>query len=167
MLYPCLLRLEFVHLLVLHSQGVRITTIGDLSKLPKSLQKLLTDVEKTTKDNSQLHLVLAVSYSGKHDITQACKTIAQKVKDGLIEVEDIDEGLIERELETNCIDFPHPDLLIRTSGEIRLSNFLLWQLAYTELFFAQALWPDFGEVEFVEALSSFQQRQRRYGTRDS
>ncbi|KAK1562646.1 hypothetical protein Q3G72_015291 [Acer saccharum] len=86
-----------------------------------------------------------------------------KVKDGVIEPSDINESLIEQELETNCTEFPYPDLLIRTSGELRISNFLLWQLAYTELFFAQSLWPDFGEAEFIEALRSFQRRRRSYG----
>lgn len=139
--------------------------IGDSSKLPKSLQKLISDAEETTKNNSRLQLIVAVSYSGKYDIVQACKSIASKVKDGVIQLEDVGEGLIEQELETNCTEFPYPDLLIRTSGEQRVSNFLLWQLAYTEFFFVQALWPDFGKAEFVEALKSFQQRQRRYGSR--
>ncbi|PKI59806.1 hypothetical protein CRG98_019812 [Punica granatum] len=148
-------------------EGVRISTIGDSSRLPKSLQKLLNKAECSTKDNSRLHLVVAVSYSGKSDIAQACKSIAHRVRDGLIQLEDIDEELIEEELATSCCEFPCPDLLIRTSGELRLSNFLLWQLAYAELFFSEALWPDFGKAEFVEALRSFQQRLRRYGSRES
>ncbi|XP_021720684.1 dehydrodolichyl diphosphate synthase 2-like [Chenopodium quinoa] len=147
-------------------QGIRISVIGDTSKLPISLQKLIADAEETTKDFTNFQLIVAVSYSGKYDIIQACKNIAQKVKDGAVEVEEIDEGLIEQELETNCTDYPYPDLLIRTSGELRVSNFLLWQLAYTELFFVRALWPDFGEEEFVEALMSYQQRSRRYGGRE-
>ncbi|KAJ7959801.1 Alkyl transferase [Quillaja saponaria] len=120
-----------------------------------------------TKDNSRLQITVAVSYSGKYDAVQACTSIAQKVKDDHIQLKDINDNLIEQELETNCTEFPYPDLLIRTSGELRVSNFLLWQLAYTELFFVQELWPDFGKAEFVEALTSFQQRQRRYGGRDS
>lgn len=88
------------------------------------------------------------------------------MKDGAVEVDQINEQLIEQELETSCTKYPYPDLLIRTSGELRVSNFLLWQLAYTELFFARALWPDFGKDEFVEALQSYQQRNRRYGGRD-
>ncbi|KAL5580755.1 hypothetical protein UlMin_013197 [Ulmus minor] len=146
-------------------QGIRISVIGDSSRLPESLQKLISDTEEKTKQNTMLQLIVAVSYSGKYDVLQACKSIAQKAKDGLIEVDDINETLIEQELETNCTEYPYPDLMIRTSGELRVSNFLLWQLAYTELFFAPALWPDFGKDEFVEALSSFQQRQRRYGAR--
>lgn len=136
-------------------------------KLPKSLQKVFVDAEEMTKNNSRLQLIVAVSYSGKHDIVQACKTIAHKVKDGHLELEDISEGLIEQELETSCSEYPCPDLLIRTSGELRLSNFMLWQLAYAELFFVPALWPDFGKAEFIEALLSYQQRQRRYGLRIS
>ncbi|KAK3409835.1 hypothetical protein EUGRSUZ_J01915 [Eucalyptus grandis] len=147
--------------------GVKICLIGDSLKLPKSLQKVFVDAEEMTKNNSRLQLIVAVSYSGKHDIVQACKTIAHKVKDGHLELEDISEGLIEQELETSCSEYPCPDLLIRTSGELRLSNFMLWQLAYAELFFVPALWPDFGKAEFMEALLSYQQRQRRYGTRVS
>ncbi|KAM1276761.1 hypothetical protein ACFX13_029934 [Malus domestica] len=145
--------------------GVRISIIGDSSKLPKSLQKVISDAEERTKDNSRLHLIVAVSYSGKYDVVQACKSICHKVKDGLVQVDDINESLVEQELETNCTEFPYPDLLIRTGGDIRVSNFLLWQLAYTELFFVSALWPDFGKAEFAEALTSFQRRQRRYGGR--
>lgn len=147
--------------------GIRISVIGDSSKLPTSLQELIHEVEETTKDNSRLQLIVAVSYSGKYDVVQACRSIAEKAKHGNIQLEDINESLIERELETNCTEFPYPDLLIRTSGELRVSNFLLWQLAYTELFFDQQLWPDFGKDEFVEALTSHQQRQRRYGGRHS
>lgn len=139
--------------------------IGDSSRLPKTLQKLIRDAEEKTKTNSQLQLIIAASYSGKYDVLQACRSIAQKVKDDHVQVQDIDESLIEQELETSCTEFPYPDLLIRTSGELRVSNFLLWQLAYTELFFAPALWPDFGKAEFVEGLTSFQQRQRRFGGR--
>ncbi|CAF1769020.1 BnaC09g53750D [Brassica napus] len=116
---------------------------------------------------TRLQLIVAVGYSGKYDVLQACRGIAQRVKDGEIDVEEIDEILIEQELETNVTEFPYPDLLIRTSGELRVSNFLLWQLAYTELFFAQELWPDFGRNGFVEALMSFQQRQRRFSGRKS
>ncbi|KAL3611254.1 hypothetical protein D5086_002274 [Populus alba] len=148
-------------------KGIRVSTIGDSSRLPEPLKKLVSDVEEKTRDNCRLHLILAISYSGKYDVTQACKSIAHKVKDGIVQLEDIDESLLEQELETNCSQYPCPDLLIRTSGELRISNFLLWQLAYTELFFAEALWPDFGKAEFIEALTSYQQRQRRYGGRHS
>ncbi|WCJ29214.1 Undecaprenyl pyrophosphate synthetase family protein [Euphorbia peplus] len=148
-------------------QGIRVSIIGDSSKLTPSLQRLISEVEEKTKKNPKLHLLVAVSYSGKYDVLKACKSIASKVKDGEIDPDDIDESLIEQELETNCSEFPSPDLLIRTSGELRISNFLLWQLAYTELFFAPELWPDFGKEGFVQALTSYQQRQRRFGQRHS
>lgn len=153
--------------MVLDREKVRISLIGDCTKLSKPLQVLLSEAAETTKNNSQLHLILAVNYSGQNDLVQACQNIAQKVKDGLIEPEEINKFLLESELETNCTEFSNPDLLIRTSGELRISNFFLWQLAYTELYFANSLWPDFGEDEFVKALRSFQQRQRRYGGRCS
>ncbi|CAK7331248.1 unnamed protein product [Dovyalis caffra] len=146
-------------------QGIRVSSIGDSSRLSQPLKKLISDAEEKTNDNSRLHLIVAVSYSGKYDVVQACKSIAKKVKDGTVQLEDVSESLLEQELETNCAEYPCPDLLIRTSGELRISNFLLWQLAYTELFFAEALWPDFGKAEFIEALTSYQQRQRRYGGR--
>ncbi|KAL8517274.1 hypothetical protein ACS0TY_015492 [Phlomoides rotata] len=145
------------------SEDVRISLIGDSSKLVKPLQVLLTDAVVATESNSRLHLILAVNYSGQSDVVQACQKLAVKVEDGLIEPEDIDEVLVEKELGTNCTDFPYPDLLIRTSGELRISNFLLWQLAHTELYFSHSLWPDFGEDEFLKALCSFQERQRRFG----
>ncbi|KAJ4970013.1 hypothetical protein NE237_003112 [Protea cynaroides] len=152
---------------ILMRQDVRISVIGDSKKLPKSLQKLKTEVEDTTKNNSGLQLIIAISFSGQYDIVQACKSIVEKTKDGVIQPNDITEAVIEQELETNCTKFPHPDLLIRTSGEQRISNFLLWQLAYTELAFVKSLWPDFGKADFVDALCEFQQRKRRYGGRDS
>ncbi|KAI4306613.1 hypothetical protein L6164_029874 [Bauhinia variegata] len=146
--------------------GIRLSVIGDKSKLPKSLQRLIRYAEERTKDNSKLQLIVAINYSGKYDVVQACKSVAKKAIHDLIQLEDIDENLIEQELETKCTEFPHPDLLIRTSGELRISNFLLWQLAYTELHFAPKFWPDFGKDEFVDALTLFQKRQRRYGGRN-
>ena len=126
---------------------------------------MIASAEEDTKQNSRFQLIVAVGYSGKYDVVQACKSVAKKVKDDHLHLDDINENIIEQELETNCTEFPYPDLLIRTSGELRVSNFLLWQLAYTELYFNRELWPDFGKDEFVDALSSFQQRQRRYGGR--
>ncbi|KAI3833685.1 hypothetical protein MKX03_004020 [Papaver bracteatum] len=147
-------------------KNIQVSVIGDSSKLPISLQKLITKAAETTKNNTRFQLIVAVSYSGRYDLVQACQSISQKVKDGKIEPEDIDETLINQELETSCTKYPYPDLLIRTSGELRISNFMLWQLAYTELLFVESLWPDFGESEFLEALRSFQRRQRRYGGRN-
>ncbi|XP_058761481.1 dehydrodolichyl diphosphate synthase 2-like [Vicia villosa] len=123
-------------------EGIKISVIGDTSKLPKSLQQMIADIEDYTKENSKFQVILAVNYGGKYDIVQACKSVAKKVKDGLIYLEDIDENILEKELETNCTEFPYPDLLIRTSGELRVSNFLLWQLAYTEFF----LITNFGQI---------------------
>ncbi|KAJ0808882.1 putative decaprenyl diphosphate synthase, di-trans-poly-cis-decaprenylcistransferase [Helianthus annuus] len=142
-------------------EDIKLSVIGDLSKLSKSLKEFIAYAETTTENNSRLNLVIAVNYSGKYDIVQACQSIGRKVKDGLIDPEEINEFIIENELGTH--PHPHPDLLIRTSGEIRVSNFFLWQLAYTELHFTQSLWPDFGEDEFLHALQDFQQRVRRYG----
>lgn len=165
--YKVILDELFISSRLCYREGIRVSVIGDSSKLPKSLQRMINNAEEGTKDNTKLQLIIAISYSGKYDVVQACKSVAQKVKDGLVHLEDINENIIEQQLETNCTEFPNPDILIRTSGERRLSNFLLWQLAYTELFFNRELWPDFGKDEFVEALTSFQQRQRRYGGRHS
>ena len=137
--------------------------MGDVSKLPQSLREVITHAENTTKNNSRLNLVIAVNYSGKYDIVQACQTIALKVKDGVVKSEEINELMIDNEVGMKSMQLPHPDLLIRTSGEVRVSNFYLWQLAYTELYFIQTLWPDFGEDELLRALHVFQERSRRYG----
>ncbi|XP_054791767.1 cis-prenyltransferase 4, chloroplastic-like [Prosopis cineraria] len=147
--------------------GIQISVIGDTTKLPATLQRMISNAEEKTKQNSRLQLIIAINYSGKYDVVQACMTIAGKTTNGVVEVEDINESLVEQELETKCTEFPNPDLMIRTSGELRVSNFLLWQMAYTELFFNPQLWPDFGKEQFVEALVSFQQRQRRFGGRHS
>ena len=151
-----------------HRDGIRLRVIGDCSRLPASLQRTATEVEEATRNNSQLDLTLAISYSGRRDMVQACRSLAEKVRDGLLRPEDIDESLFAGELETSGggSGFPYPDLLIRTSGEMRLSNFLLWQSAYSELFFTDTLWPDFGEADYLEALSSFQSRDRRFGRRN-
>lgn len=143
--------------------NVRVFFIGDKSLLSKPLQKAFTVLEEKTKSNSGLHVMIAINYSGRHDILRATKSIASKVNNGHLAAKDIDERLFEQALETHCVEFPEPDLLIRTSGEQRVSNFMLWQLAYSELYFANKLFPDMEEVDFIEALMSFQQRQRRYG----
>uniref|UniRef100_A0ACD5WHW0 Uncharacterized protein n=1 Tax=Avena sativa TaxID=4498 RepID=A0ACD5WHW0_AVESA len=150
--------------------GIRLRVIGDCSRLPASLQRTAREAEEATRSNSQLHLTLAISYSGRRDIVQACRSLAEKVHRGMLRPEDIDELLFADELETSGGGddelLPCPDLLIRTSGELRLSNFLLWQSAYSELFFTDTLWPDFGEADYLEALCSFQSRDRRFGRRD-
>ncbi|KAI3879703.1 hypothetical protein MKX03_014193 [Papaver bracteatum] len=151
---------------VLMRNNVRLSLIGDPLKLPISLQQLLTDTTDATKNNTGLHLIVALNYGGQEDIVRACTSISRKVKDNLIEPEDIDVKLLSQELDTKCTELPNPDLIIRTGGELRISNFLLWQLAYSELYFEDCLWPDFGEKEFVKALYSFQERRRRYGGDD-
>ncbi|KAM3262554.1 hypothetical protein ACQJBY_052964 [Aegilops geniculata] len=148
------------------SDGIRLHVIGDFSRLPTYLQKTTQDAEEETRSNSQIDLMLGIGYGGRADILQACQKLAQKVHNKLLRPEDIDESLFADELQTSWTDkFPYPDLLIRTSGEQRLSDFMLWQSAYTELFFTDTLWPDFGKAEYLEALMSFQSRDRRFGKR--
>ncbi|KAL3829469.1 hypothetical protein ACJIZ3_018271 [Penstemon smallii] len=142
---------------------IRVSVMGDKSKLPQSLQSLIFFAEEYTKANKGMHIVVAVNYGGRYDIIAASKKIATKVRDGVLQVEEINEAIFEQHLGTNGLEFPNPDLLIRTSGESRVSNFMLWQLAYSELYFANKLFPDFGEDDFVEALRVFQKRHRRYG----
>ncbi|KAJ4875191.1 Dehydrodolichyl diphosphate synthase 5 [Raphanus sativus] len=148
-----------------HRDKIKISVIGNRTKIPESLQVLIKEAEETTKSYEGKHLILAIDYSGKFDILQACKSLAEKAKTGLIQVDDIDENMMDKELMTKCSEFPNPDLLIRTSGEQRISNFFLWQSAYTELYYTNVLWPDFGEAEYLDALTWYQQRQRRFGRR--
>ncbi|KAF8047563.1 hypothetical protein N665_2948s0002, partial [Sinapis alba] len=144
---------------------VKISFIGNRTNLPESLLDLMREAEEATKTYEEKHLILAINYSGRYDILQACKNLAEKAKNGLIQVDDIDEKLMDKELMTNCSEFPNPDLLIRTSGEQRISNFFLWQSAYTELYFPNVLWPDFDKTEYLQALTWYQQRDRRFGQR--
>ena len=140
---------------------IRLLAIGNLRKLPRSVQAALRKTIEATRDNDGMTVVLAVSYGGREEIAQAIRSIARGVRRGEIEPEDIDEAVIGKHLSTAGI--PDPDLLIRTSGEMRVSNFLLWQIAYSELFVTPTLWPDFGEPQFLEALAHYQQRERRFG----
>ena len=140
---------------------VRLKTIGDTSHLPAECQKNLQWAVDHTKGNSGLLLMLALSYSGRWEIIKAVKALAKEVKDGKIDPDGINEGVFENYLETSGI--PDPELLIRTSGELRVSNFLLWQIAYTELFITPTLWPDFRKENLYEAIWSYQQRERRFG----
>ncbi|KAG7637173.1 Decaprenyl diphosphate synthase-like [Arabidopsis thaliana x Arabidopsis arenosa] len=148
-----------------HRSEVRVSVIGNKTKIPESLLKEIHEIEEATKGYKNKHLIMAVDYSGKFDIMHACKILVKKSEKGLIREEDVDEALIERELLTNCSDFPSPDLMIRTSGEQRISNFFLWQLAYSELFFSPVFWPDFDKDKLLEALASYQRRERRFGCR--
>jgi len=145
----------------LNENGVKLKTIGDLSQLPKSCQENLNWAIDKTKDNTGLTLILALSYSGRWEITQSVREIARLVKAGNLQPEEINEQTIENYLMTSGI--PDPELLIRTSGELRVSNFLLWQIAYTELFITPTLWPDFRKETLYEAILSYQQRERRFG----
>ncbi|CAH8353578.1 unnamed protein product [Eruca vesicaria subsp. sativa] len=144
---------------------VKVSVIGNRTNISESLLGSIREVEEGTMSYKDRHLIVAIDYSGRFDILQACKNIAKKAKNGLIQVEDIDENLIDKELMTSCSEFPNPDLLIRTSGEQRISNFYLWQSAYTELYFPNVLWPDFDKAEYLKTLTWYQQRERRFGRR--
>jgi undecaprenyl diphosphate synthase len=145
----------------LTDNNIRLNAIGDLQSLPKSCLKELNEAIEKTKDNTRMTLTLALSYSSKWEITEAIKTIANNVKTGKLKVEDIDESTIDKHLCT--LNIPDPELLIRTSGEHRISNFLLWQIAYTELYFTDKLWPDFDRKDFEGAIIDYQGRERRFG----
>ena len=141
--------------------NMRLQAIGDLSQLPKNCLEELNEAIDITKHNNGTTLILALSYSSKWDIVNSVKKIAQSVKSGEIDIEDITEELISKSLTTE--PFPHPELLIRTSGEYRLSNFLLWELAYSEFHFTDVLWPDFRREHLYSALLDYQSRERRFG----
>ncbi|MAZ01876.1 MAG: di-trans,poly-cis-decaprenylcistransferase [Sneathiella sp.] len=141
--------------------GVKVKFIGDIRRLPGDIQELIEDLKERTKDNSKLILTIALSYGSQAEIAGSMRRIADKIKAGEIAPEDIDEIMVARHLET--ADLPDPDLLIRTSGEQRLSNFLLWQCAYTEFVFLDVLWPDFRKEDLIGAVEEFGSRNRRYG----
>ena len=141
--------------------NIQLFSIGEKYTLPNNCQKKLDHVIKETSKNTGLKLVIALSYSSKLEMINSIKNIAQKVSDKTIKVDDINEAYFSNELYT--ADYPDPDLLIRTSGEYRISNFLLWQIAYTELYFSPKLWPDFNKNDFVKAILEYQNRERRYG----
>jgi len=145
----------------LHKNNVCVNTIGETGSLPQEVQTELYDAIERTKANTGLKLYLALSYSGRWDITRAVRLMANDLQTRSITPQLIDEKMVERYLSTNTV--PDPDLLIRTSGEFRLSNFLLWQLAYSEIYISEAYWPDFRRVELYEAISNYQQRERRFG----
>ncbi len=145
----------------LHTNNVRIQAIGDTAKLPVEVQNELFDDIAKTKDNTGLTLILALSYSGRWDLTEAIKRIADDVKQNKVSAEHIDENLVGSYLSTGNV--PDPDLLVRTSGEFRISNFLLWQLAYSEIFITNKLWPAFRRDELYEAIRNYQKRERRFG----
>lgn len=146
---------------ILHKNNVRLMAIGDLSRLPDSAREKLSRCIETTSQNTGLALVLALSYSSRWEITNATKNICKAVLEGKISIDDISDELMSANMTTQSI--PDPDLMIRTSGEERISNFLLWQIAYTELYFTQTHWPAFRKESFYEAIYEFQQRDRRFG----
>jgi len=145
----------------LMTNNVRLKVIGDINRLPQATyNELVTTIDKTSK-NTGLNLTLALSYSSRWELTEAVRKISQKVKDGTIDIEQIDEQVISEHLTTSGA--PDPDLLIRTGGERRISNYLLWQLAYSELYFTDVFWPEFREENLYAAILDFQQRERRFG----
>ncbi len=145
----------------LMENNIRLHTIGQIERLPKDVRQELTNSMRLTEKNDKMTLHLALSYGARADIVQMVKSIAANTRDGEIDPDDISEALIAQYLYTHKI--PDPDLLIRTSGEMRISNFLLWQIAYTEIFVTNTLWPDFSREEFLDILQNYQQRDRRFG----
>ena len=141
--------------------NISFRVIGDISKLPDNVQKRLNDCIEHTSANTGMCLVLALSYSSRWELTEATRRIAEEVKAGILSPEEIDDRTVSRHLATSFM--PDPDLLIRTGGEIRLSNYLLWQCAYSELYFCDTYWPDFREEELCRAICDFQKRERRFG----
>lgn len=145
----------------LDRNNIRLRFIGDRSAFSDKLQAKMAEGEAQTKDNNALTLVIAANYGGRWDLCQALQTVAEKITTGELKNQDISEQLINQHLST--ADLPEPDLFIRTGGEQRVSNFLLWQLAYTELYFTETLWPDFDQKSLEDAIASFKNRQRRFG----
>ena len=142
-------------------KSISLRVIGDLSRLSEKVRNRLFETMKITSQGSRMTLVVALSYSSRWEISEACRRIAVEVREGRMRPDQIDEHTVSTFLTTS--DIPDPELMIRTSGEKRISNFLLWQLAYTELYFTEKLWPDFGKEDFYEAVADFQKRERRYG----
>lgn len=145
----------------LHRNNVQLRIIGDKSDLPEQARKVLEDGEELTRNNDFLTFVVALSYGGRDEIMRAVRSIAEDVKQGKVEPETIDSKLLESRLDTS--DIPDPDLVIRTSGEFRTSNYLLWQSAYAEYYIAEDYWPDFHKDKYYEAIRDYTQRERRYG----
>ena len=145
----------------LNKNNVRFKTIGDIDQLPMITKKGIQDGEELTKNNTGLNLCLALSYGSRQEIINGVRRISEKVKNGIMKIEQINEDSFSKELYTS--EFPDPDLLIRTSGENRISNFLLWQIAYSEIYLTETYWPDFGEGELIKSLLDYQSRERRFG----
>lgn len=148
-------------LITLQNNNIKLNAIGNIEMIPKTAQKELLEVMEKTKNNTRMTLTLALSYGSREEIVNAVKRISDKVKNNIISIDAIDDSIINQHLYTQ--NLPDVDLLIRTSGEHRISNFLLWQIAYAELFFSEVMWPDFREEHLYEALISYQKRERRFG----
>ena len=148
----------------LHRNNIRLVVMGDLSGFTPKIQQLVQDAHQLTRDNSAMTLVIAANYGGQWDIVQAAKRVAEEVQAGRLSVGDINEQTFHQY--TWLSEFPAPDLMIRTGGEERISNFMLWQTAYSEFYFSDALWPDFKEQEYKKALTAFADRTRRFGRTD-
>ena len=140
---------------------MKVRVIGDITKLDEDIQKRILELEEATKNNGGLNFQIAINYGSRDEITRAVRTLAEDVKEGKLMPEEVNEACIEKYLDTH--DIPDPDLLIRTSGEQRLSNYLLWQLAYTEFYFTDVPWPDFSKQELEKAIEQYNRRDRRYG----
>lgn len=160
-LMKLLLRTINVEIKTLNENNIRLRAIGNLDALSPNIRKRLMKAIDETKNNTRMNLVLALSYSSHYEMVEAVKQIAEKHKNNEISLDDINETLISKHLFTK--EFPDPELLIRTSGEFRISNFLLWQLAYSEIYITPKLWPDFRKEDFYEAIVNFQCRERRFG----
>lgn len=145
----------------LMKNNIRLETIGDIGGLPKRCIRELEDDAKASENNTGLTLILALNYSGRNELTKTIRDIASRVASNELHISDIDEKMIGKQLSTS--EYPDPELLIRTSGELRLSNFLLWQIAYTELYFTDVLWPDFRREHLWDAIQDFNKRERRFG----
>lgn len=145
----------------LHKNNIKLHVIGDMNMLPDYARKELNEALESTRDNTGLNLVMALSYSGRWELLNAVKNIAHEVKKGKLNVEEIDQDILQQHLTTSS--FPDPELMIRTSGEYRISNFLLYQLAYAELYFTKVRWPDFRKDNLYEAIIDYQGRERRFG----
>jgi tritrans,polycis-undecaprenyl-diphosphate synthase [geranylgeranyl-diphosphate specific] len=154
---------EILHSDVIHKYRVKITAIGRMNLLPETIQELISEVEESTKDYSDFYLNIALAYGGRAEIVDATREIAVKVQKGELTPEMIDEATIEEHLYTSHLPQQELDIVMRTSGESRISNFLIWQSAYSELFFIDVYWPDFREIDLERAIRAYQNRKRRYG----
>ncbi len=146
----------------LNKNGVRLLVIGDRDRFDDEIKKLINNAEKLTANNTKITVTVAFSYGGRQDIVNAAQNIAKKVQSGELQISEIDEDIFSKNLMTK--ELPDPDLIIRTSGENRVSNFLMWQMAYSEILFTNALWPDFSKKDLEEAIEEFNNRERRYGS---